>query len=196
MYPPPHMKCILLLIWHVLGFSKRSSTSAWYSAISSRNLVCSLIWHVSSSSYDMYPPPHMTCISTRNLVCSLIWHVSSSSYDMYPPPHITCISTGNPKPGLQPDIRGYMCLTWEGGYMCLQIDMTWILLLTNLLRLRHRVSGARLGVSGANRRLSGVNRRLLGVNRRLSGVKHAPTPSSSPVIPRVLTSDCSSGFRV
>ena len=36
MYNPPHMTCILLLIWHV-----------------------------SSSSYDMYPPFHMTCMALR-----------------------------------------------------------------------------------------------------------------------------------
>jgi len=54
MYPPPHMTCILLLIWHHM------------------TCILLLIWHVSSSSYDMYPPPHMTCILL------LIWHVPSN----------------------------------------------------------------------------------------------------------------------
>jgi hypothetical protein len=63
MCPPPHMTCILLLIWHV-----------------------------SSSSYAMYPPPHMTCILLliwHVCILLLIWHVSSSSYAMCPPPHMT-----------------------------------------------------------------------------------------------------------
>jgi len=61
MYPPPHMTCILLLIWRV-------SSSLYTKALEARS--------------DMCPPPHMTCILL------LIWHVSSSSYDMYPPPYI------------------------------------------------------------------------------------------------------------
>jgi len=78
-YPPPHMTCILLLIWHV--------SSSSYDMYPPPHMTCILllIWHVSSSSHDMYPSPHMTCILL------LIWHVSSSSYDMYPPPHMTCI---------------------------------------------------------------------------------------------------------
>jgi hypothetical protein len=59
MHPPPHMLCILFLIWHASSSSldKIPSRQQQFQAC-----ILLLIWHASSSSYVMHPLPHMACI--------------------------------------------------------------------------------------------------------------------------------------
>ena len=91
MYPPPHMKCVLLLIWHV-GMWERDQTRKRPSRRLPRRPWTATHSQKSSSSYRTCILLLIEVLNGNTFSKVLVnKHVSSSSYDMYPPPHMKCI---------------------------------------------------------------------------------------------------------
>jgi len=74
--PPPHMACILLLIWH----ASFSSSNEMHPPPQTTCILL-LTWHASSSSYDNIPCRQQQSPQTQRMTCILllICHSSSSS---------------------------------------------------------------------------------------------------------------------